>query len=279
MTSLQSNATSDPRGSRASDEGLSSVGAESCDDVLPPVTTFIDELTVVFAFVAVRRTLVVLFGNPANVEIGKLADVAPAGTVTLDGTEAEAGMRVNSETTTPSVPAGAGSVIVPVAVVPAETVDGLTVYDDSVGGGGGVPSGLTSRSAETVTPLPVTKIVTNVGVETADGMICTPARVLPAGTTVAFDRNGSTVELLDLTCRRRSKDAVDETVTVPLGVPGPPPTNSFGTIVKETGVASLPDPDPDSDRTFNPPESKVVGDSGEQAARRPIETESARRFF
>ncbi len=279
MTSVQSKATVDPRGSRASDEGLSRLGAESCGDVLPPVTTVIDELTTVFTLLAVRRTLVVLFGKPANVVMGKLADVAPAGTVTLDGTEAEAGMRVNSETTTPSVPAGAGRVTVPVAMVPAETVDGLTVYDDNVGGGGGVPSGFTRRSAETVTPLPVTKIVTSVGVDTADGMICTPARVLPAGTTVRLDRNGSTVELLDLTCKVRSKDVVDETVTVPLGVPGPPPTNSFGTIVKEMGVASLPDPDPDSDRTLNPLESKVVGDSGEQAAKRTSEAENARRLF
>jgi hypothetical protein len=89
------------------------------------------------------------------------------------------------------------------------------------------------------------KIVTSVGVETDDGMICTFARVLPAGTTVALDRNGSTFELSDLTCSVRSNCAVFETVTVPLGVPGPPPTNSFGTIVKETGVASFPDPDPD----------------------------------
>ena len=257
---------------------MSKLGAESCDVVLPPVTTVIDVLIEVFTLLAERRTLVVLFGNPADVVTGKLADVAPAGTVTLDGTEAEAGMRVKSETTTPAVPAGAGRVIVPVAVVPAETVDGLTVNDDNVGGGGGVPSGFTRRSAETVTPLPVTKIVTSVGVDTADGMICTPARVLPAGTTVALDRNGSTVVLFDLTCRVRSNDAVVETVTVPLGVPGPPPTNSFGTIVKEIGVASFPDPDPDSDRAVNPLESKVVDDSGEQAARRTREIDSVRRF-
>ena len=184
-------------------------------DVPSPVTTVIDELTVVFTLLAVRRTLVVLFGNPGNVETGKLTVVAPAGTVTDSGTEADAGTRLDSETTTPLLPAGFGSVTVPVAVVPAETVDGLSTYDDSVGGGDGVPSGSTRRSAETVTPLPVMKIVTTVGVETREGMICTAVTVVPAETVTALERNGSTVELFDRTCIVRSNDAADVTVTFP----------------------------------------------------------------
>jgi hypothetical protein len=243
---------------------LRSDGAESDVDVLPPVTTFMDEKIVVLPSTAESTTLVVLLGNPTNVVIGNCALVAPAGTVTLEGTDADPGTRENNETTTPLLPAGDGSVIVPVAVVPADTVDGLTEYDDSVGGGGGVPAGSTSRSAETVAPLPVAKIVTTVGVDTADGMSCTAAKLVPAATVAAFDRNGSTSELFDVMESNRSNDAVVDTITLPVVEPGPPPTISSGVMVNEIGVASLsppPLPDPDSKRGFSPFASAAVGAS------------------
>jgi hypothetical protein len=129
----------------------------------------------------------------------KLTLVAPSATVTVAGTVAEPGIRLKTDMTTPPGGAGAGTVIVPIAELPALTVPGLTVKADNVGGGGGVPGGFTVRSADTVTPPPVTKTVTTVGTGTADGMSCTPARVLNAGTTVEEERNGSTVELLLLT--------------------------------------------------------------------------------
>ena len=246
VTSFQSKATVLPRANRASFAGLSKAGAargEVVSVVAPPVTTFIELEITVFSCRAVSSTLVVLFGKPGKVETGKLTLSAPAGTVTDDGTVAEAGIRVNREMTTPPSGAGPGSVMVPVAVSPPFTVPGLTVYVDSVGGGAGVPGGLTVRSAETVTPPPLTKIVTTVGADTAEGIICTPARVLNAGTVVAVDRNGSTVGLLLLTFNVRSKEAADSTVTVPLGVPASPPTTTFGRMVNDTGIASDDEPD------------------------------------
>ena len=135
--------------------------------VVSPVVTVIELDTRVFAFVAVRSTLVVLLGKPAYVRTGKLTLIAPAGIFTVSGTVADAGIRLNTATGRPPAGAGSGALIVPVAVVPALTLEGLTVNDDNVGGGGGVPGGFTVRSAETVTPCPETKTVTTVGADTA----------------------------------------------------------------------------------------------------------------
>ena len=74
----------------------------------------------------------------------------------------------------------------------------------------------------------------------------------------------------------RSKDVTDDTVTLPVADPGPPPTISFGTIVKETGVAASLGPD--SSRGLNPDVSKVVGASGEHAARTIGKANNTRSF-
>jgi hypothetical protein len=68
--------------------------------------------------------------------IVKLADVAPAGTVTVEGTAAADVFELTSDTDTPPVPAGAVSVTVPVPEAPLARVVGLTERPDRVTGCG-----------------------------------------------------------------------------------------------------------------------------------------------
>jgi hypothetical protein len=65
----------------------------------------------------------------------KLALVAPAGTVTLDGTLATGGLLLERETTVPPLRAGPLSVTVPVEGLPPVTLDGLSVSEATVGSG------------------------------------------------------------------------------------------------------------------------------------------------
>lgn len=105
--------------------------------------------------------------------------------------------------------------IVPVAGVPPITVCGLTVNEERVGGGGGVPSGSTVMVAETVTPPPLTKTFTTVGTVTAVGSRVIPPVRLPDAISVPVDRNGNTAGLSLLTCRVWSVADVFATVTMP----------------------------------------------------------------
>jgi hypothetical protein len=70
----------------------------------------------------------------ATVEIANVADVAPAGTVTLAGTVAD-GLLSDSATSTPPVGAAAFRVTRPVEAVPPTTVAGVTATDDSATAG------------------------------------------------------------------------------------------------------------------------------------------------
>jgi hypothetical protein len=83
-----------------------------------------------------------------------------------------------------------------VADVPPVTLVGLTVNEDSVAGGGAVVDGVTVRSANRVTPPPVTEILTTVVADTAAGRIMMNPLVLPAGTTTPLDSVGNTAGLL-----------------------------------------------------------------------------------
>lgn len=69
------------------------------------------------------------------VEIGKLALVAPAGTVTVPGTVATAGLLLDSATTTPPVGADALRTTVPVAALPPRTLVGFSPSAESIGVG------------------------------------------------------------------------------------------------------------------------------------------------
>ncbi len=89
-----------------------------------------------------RRTMAVLTVKDAL--------VAPAGTVTLEGTLA-APLLLESVTIAPPGGAGPVSVTVPVEGVPPMTLAGFSVSDERVGGGGG--AGVTVSEADLVAPL------------------------------------------------------------------------------------------------------------------------------
>jgi hypothetical protein len=172
-----------------------------------------------------------------NVVTLKLALVAPAGTVTLAGTLAAPGRLLPMATTVPPAGAALGSVTVPVAGFPPTTLRGLTVKEESDGGGGGVPTGFTVKSAERVTPAPVTEIVTTVGWETAAGMIRMNPLVSRAEIRTMLDRYGKTAGLLLVTRRYWSKVSGDAMVTVPSLV-SLPPMIVAGYSVSDVGVGA-----------------------------------------
>ena len=131
--------------------------------------------------------------------------------------------------------AALGNRTVPVAGVPPVTLVGLTVNEESVAGGGAVADGVTVRSANCVTPPPVTEILTTVVADTAAGRIMMKPLVLPAGTTTPFDSVGRTAALLLVTRSTWSKPAVVAMVTVPLTEPCPP-TAVAGESVRDVGA-------------------------------------------
>jgi len=80
-----------------------------------------------------------------------VALVAPAATVTLNGTIAAAVLLVESATVAPPAGAGPLNVTVPVEGVPPMTLVGFSVSDERVGGGEG--AGVTVSEADRVAPL------------------------------------------------------------------------------------------------------------------------------
>jgi hypothetical protein len=80
----------------------------------------------------------------------KDALVAPAATVTLEGTPATVVLLLESVTCAPPVGAGPLSVTVPVDEFPPMTLVGLSVNEESVGAGGG--AGVTVSVADLVAP-------------------------------------------------------------------------------------------------------------------------------
>jgi hypothetical protein len=119
--------------------------------VPPPVAVIVDVRVVV----------------EAVVETVNDAAVPPAGTVTDAGTLAAAVFELDSETTSPPEGAPVLSVTTPVELLPLATVEGLSDNVDSVAGGGVLGTGSSVRVAFSVTPPPLTEIVTSVRVLTA----------------------------------------------------------------------------------------------------------------
>jgi len=106
----------------------------------------------------------------------KVALVAPAGTITLDGTLAAL---LSLESSTCAPPAGAGplSVTVPVEDVPPITLVGLSVSEETVGRGGGVTARVIAVVCVKVPDVPVMVTVT---VPTAAELLTASVNVLVA---------------------------------------------------------------------------------------------------
>ena len=75
-----------------------------------------------------------MLAAPADVATVKVAELPPAGTVTLAGTLATEDLLLDSATTVPPAGAGPLRVTVPVEEVPASTAEGESVNEDSTGG-------------------------------------------------------------------------------------------------------------------------------------------------
>lgn len=143
----------------------------------------------------------------------KVALVAPAATVTLAGTVAAAVLPLVSVTTAPPDGAALASVAVPCELPPPATVAGLSVIAESTGAVGAAV-GVTVRTADFVTPPPVTEMVTGVVVVTGVVKMLNPPVVLPAGIRTALGTSVATVELLTVTCRVSSVVPAAAMVTV-----------------------------------------------------------------
>jgi hypothetical protein len=88
-----------------------------------------------------RKTLTVL--------TVKVAEVAPADTLTLEGTEARLDLELDNATTAPPEPAAAVNVTLPVAELPPVTEDGLMEIELSAAVTG---AGFTVSEADLLTP-------------------------------------------------------------------------------------------------------------------------------
>lgn len=150
---------------------------------------------------------------PANVVIGNVALVAPAGTVTEGGTDADPGRLLPRLTTVPPAGAALDSLTVPVADVPPLTLVGLTVNDES--DGAVAPLGLTVSVADRVTPPPVAEIVTAVGAFTVPVVIWKLTPVIPAE-TATLAGTLATAGLLLVSAKNSSYPADAATFIVPI---------------------------------------------------------------
>ena len=127
----------------------------------------------------------------ANVVTTKLALVAPPGMVTLSGTLAVRGRLLPRFTATPPAGAGLATVTVPVAGVPPVTVVGLTVRDVSSG-----RLGYSVTGRDSVTPPPLTEIMTLIGAVTGAVVMGKNPTPLPAKTVTVLGTEASAGLLL-----------------------------------------------------------------------------------
>src|SRR5437870_3136981 len=121
----------------------------------------------------------------------KLALVAPAGMVTLEGTEAKPGLLLERETTVPPAGAGPLSVTVPVEdCTPPITLDGFSVNEERVTCGG-----VTVSEPVLFAPPKEAEIVTVVDAATAP-VVTVKLALLPPAATVTLDGTAAAPGLL-----------------------------------------------------------------------------------
>ena len=149
--------------------------------------------------------------------------VAPAATVTLEGTLATAGLLLDMVIRAP--PAGAGPLNVTVPVedwTPPTTLVGFKLSDERVTGGGG--AGLTVSEADLVAPLYVADMLTTVETATALVVTVNAAVVDPAATVTLEGTLATAGLLLDMVIRAPPAGAAALRVTVTVEDCEPPTT-------------------------------------------------------
>lgn len=160
----------------------------------------------------------------------KFALLAPAGTITLDGTCA-AELLLESITSAPPAGAGALSVTVPVEdCVPPITLDGLNVKEETVGS-----AGTTVRDADLLVPPYDAVMVTAVEEATWFVAAVNVAVVEPAGTVTLDATVAAEVLLLESRTCAPPAGAGPLKVTVPVDDCDPPVTVA-GFSVREVSV-------------------------------------------
>lgn len=174
------------------------------DPLVPPVLAVIVD-------VPVRKVLEVTVNVPC---------VAPAATVTEDGTVATLVLLLLKLTAVPPVGAATVSVTVPVEFVPRRTVVGFRVSDCTLG------TTVTVNGAETVTPR-VAEMLTIVCEVTALVFTVKVALVLSQDTVTLAGTVATPVLLLDRVTVVPENGAEEEIVTVPVTVFPPPMVVGF----------------------------------------------------
>src|SRR3954451_19586813 len=181
--------------------------------------------SVVLLRLAVSCTVVLSTGNVVTVNV---AVVAPAGMLTLGGTLAEPGRLLPRLTSMPPAGAALSIVTLPMADVPPGTLVGLTEKPVRVG-----RLGATTRSDDSVTPPPVTEIVTVVRLVTAAVVMSKTPTSVEAG-TVRESGTAATAGLLLVTRINWSWPRIAENGI--LTMPREPLVVCTGSSVSELGV-------------------------------------------